>query len=76
MTVTANDLRSSLKNAMDLVVQGKLDASGANAVANLASKIIESAKTEVMAAKIYDDLADIKAVRSDFVQGIEHDQGN
>ncbi|MDY0186167.1 MAG: hypothetical protein RBR43_09850 [Desulfuromonadaceae bacterium] len=70
MTVTASDLRETLKQAMDLVISGSLEVDRANAVANLATKMIDSAKAEVLAAKVYDDLADINAPKSTFV--IEH----
>ncbi len=70
MTVTASDLRETLKQAMDLVISGSLEVDRANAVANLATKMIDSAKAEVLAAKVYDDLADINARKSTFV--IEH----
>lgn len=70
MTVTASDLRETLKQAMDLVISGSLEVDRANAVANLATKMIDSAKAEVLAAKVYDDLADINSPKSTFV--IEH----
>lgn len=70
MTVTASDLRETLKQTMDLVISGRLEVDRANAVANLATKMIDSAKAEVLATKVYDDLADIHAPKSTFV--IEH----
>lgn len=67
MTLSASDLRATLKETIDLVIEGKLQVDQANAVANLASKIVDTAKVEVLAAKVYSDLADLNAPKSNFV---------
>lgn len=67
MTLSASDLRATLKQTIDLVIAGKLDVDKANAVANLAGKIVDTAKVEVMATKVYSDLADLKTPKSNFV---------
>ena len=67
MTVSANDLRATLKETIDMVISGKIEVDQANAVANLAGKIVDTAKLEVTAAKVYSDLADLNAVKSTFI---------
>lgn len=67
MTVSANDLRATLKETIDMVISGKIEVDQANAVANLAGKIVDTAKLEVAAAKVYSDLADLNAVKSTFI---------
>lgn len=67
MTITASELRGTLKQTIDLLIARKIDVDEANAVANLASKIVDTAKVEVMAAKVYSDLADLNAPKSNFV---------
>lgn len=73
MSVTADSLRETLNDTIQQLLAGRIDAAQANAVGNLASKIIETAKTEIHGAKVYDDLCDAKAKRSQFL--IESEQG-
>ena len=67
MSVTADSLRETLNETINKVLKGELDVAAANAVGNLASKIIDTARTEIQAAKIYDDLGDMKAKKSHFL---------
>ena len=67
MSVTAESLRNTLNQTIEKLLAGEIDVAQANAVGNLASKITETAKTEIYAAKVYDDLADVRAQRSQFL---------
>lgn len=65
--VTAESLRETLNETIQKLLRGDVDVAQANAVGNLASKIIDTAKTEIYAAKVYDVIGDIRAKRSQFL---------
>ncbi len=67
MSVTADNLRDTLNQTIQKLLDGDIDAVQANAVGNLAGKIIESAKAEVDAARIYSDMVAIDMPRSQFL---------
>lgn len=68
--VTAQSLRETLNSTIEKLLKGEIDVSQANAVGNLANKIIDTAKTEIYAAKIYDEIADPRTKKSGFL--LEH----
>lgn len=67
--VTADSLRDTLNETINKLLNGEVDVAQANAVGNLASKIIDTAKTEIYAAKVYDDLMDANTKKSPFLLG-------
>lgn len=73
--MNAAELRQVLSSTIERLLDktDPLDVDRARAVADVAQKIIDTAKTEIMAAKVYDDLADANAKKIGFL--IEHKAG-
>lgn len=73
--MNAAELRQVLSSTIERLLDktDPLDVDRARAVADVAQKIIDTAKTEIMAAKVYDDLADANVKKSEFL--IEHKAG-
>lgn len=73
--MNAAELRQVLSSTIERLLDktDPLDVDRARAVADVAQKIIDTAKTEIMAAKVYDDLADASVKKSGFL--IEHKAG-
>ena len=69
MTVTAESLRAKLDNAIDLLIEGKITSADATAVSSLANQMIESAKAEANAARIYSEIGDTRIKRTPFLIG-------
>lgn len=67
MSVTAESLRNTLNQTIEKLLAGEIDVAQANAVGNLASKITDTAKAEVYAAKTYSDMVAIDVPRSKFL---------